>query len=107
MPRLPLMSAAMAFLLLSPAASRAETGDCFRLEYDPVERKRPDWTLTEAEHWTLIWSRDGQVTRLITGSGGSGIPVRVAAEPDGTLHSYRYLDGKLIFDMEVYEPGCD
>jgi hypothetical protein len=85
----------------------AQPGDCYRAEQDVVRPHEPRWTLTEAEGWELIWDRGGDKVTLITGSAGSGIPVRTAVEPDGkTMHIYRMVRGVLVFDMVVYEPGC-
>jgi hypothetical protein len=84
----------------------AEPGDCYRLEIDPVRPNAFRWTLTETEGNELIWDRGDEKIVLITGSGGSGIPVRAAFEPDETMHSYRWVGDVLVFDMSVYEPGC-
>ena len=95
-----LKASILVLLAFSGAASAA---DCFQLETDAATNQRPNWTLTEVGK-DLEWSRDGEKVVLMTGSGGSGIPVRQALEPDGTSH--RMVGDKLVFDMAVYERGC-
>jgi len=81
--------------------------DCYRLEFDIVTNSEPNWTLTfDPDSNDLIWDRDGTKIRMVTGTVGSGIPGRVAVEPNGEIHTYRMIRGVLVFDMDVYEPGC-
>lgn len=88
-------------LAFSGAASAA---DCFQLETDAATNQRPNWTLTEVGNKSGMEPRRGKVV-LMTGTVGTGIPVRQALEPDGTSHIYRMVGDKLVFDMAVYEPG--
>ena len=84
----------------------AKPGDCFRMEEDPVRPNHFRWTLTETANVELIWNQGNRKITLRTGSGGSGIPWRIAVEPDGTVHGYRMVRDVLLFDQDVYEPGC-
>lgn len=100
---------------MMPVQAFAVDGQCYRLEFDYAANERPNWTLTIVGN-DLEWDRDGEKVLLIAGSGGSGHPVRQALEPkalqpdakdDDGIHNYRMVGDKLVFDMEVYEPGCN
>jgi hypothetical protein len=85
----------------------AQPGECYREEQDVVRPNEPRWTITETENGELVWDRGGDKIVLTTGSAGSGIPTRMAVEPDNkTIHSYRMVRDVLVFDMTVYERGC-
>jgi hypothetical protein len=84
----------------------AKPGDCYRLEIDPVRPNAFRWTLTETAGNELIWDHGDKKIVLTTSSDGSGIRTRTATEPDGTMYSYRWVGDVLVFDMDVYEPGC-
>jgi hypothetical protein len=77
------------------------------MEQDPVRPNDFRWTLTETEDVTLIWDQGDRKITLQTGSAGTGIPWRSADEPDGTMHSYRMVRDVMLFDRDVYEPGCN
>src|SRR4051812_10191330 len=88
-----------AILLSTSLQVFAQPGDCYREEQDIVRPGDPRWTLTETDGPDLIWDRGGEKVTLSTASAGSGIPVRTASEPDGTMHSYRMVRDVLVFDM--------
>lgn len=79
----------------------AKPGDCFRMEEDPVRPNDFRWTLTETANVELIWDQGDRKITLKTGSGGTGIPWRIAVEPDKKVHSYRMVRDVLLFDDDV------
>jgi hypothetical protein len=69
-----------------------------------------DWTTTIIDDGTgsgtLVKTRNGQSTVMVTMSAGTGLGYRQAVEEDGTAHSYRFVDDILIMDMKAYTLGC-
>jgi hypothetical protein len=91
----------IATLIATPAAAK----ECYRLVEDP------EWTITINDpgvepEW--LWQQGDKTVAVTTGSAGTGIPVRVAYDPDWNGYSYIFHKGDLIVDMSVYEPvACD
>jgi len=90
------------FALASPAAAAR----CYQNE------DNPDWTVTindpgiEPE---MVWNQGGQVVELGTSGAGTGIPRRYAYEWNGDSehhYSFLFVDEVLVFDLEIYRPGC-
>ncbi|WP_395449957.1 hypothetical protein ACHMW7_09170 [Aminobacter sp. UC22_36] len=108
MSRLSMLKASIIVLSLVPVQALADDERCYRLEFDAAANERPNWFISFSEvDNTLEWIRGEELIILETYSGGTGIPVRGATEPNGEEHSYRMVDDKLLFDMSVYEPGCE
>ncbi|WP_395449955.1 hypothetical protein ACHMW7_09160 [Aminobacter sp. UC22_36] len=108
MSRLLRLRVSIIFLSLVPVPALAEDWPCYRLEFDSWSNKRPNWFIIDrAGDLVLEWIRDDELIILETRSIGTGIQLRQAIEPNGAEHSYRMVDDKLVFDMDVYEPGCE
>ena len=108
MSRLLRLKASIIFLSLVPVQALAEDWPCYRLEFNYSVNKRLNWFIIDrAGDLVLEWIRDDELIILETRSIGTGIQVRQAIEPNGEEHSYRMVDDKLLFDMSVYEPGCE
>ncbi len=94
------MKTLLAALLLIAATPALANGQCFHDQDDPT------WTLTETESG-FLWKQGAKTEELDDTSAGAGVPNRILVDTDLNAYRYMYLNGYLIVEMAVYEPGCD
>lgn len=88
-------------LIAAVVATPAAAKECYQLIEDP------EWTITINDpgvepEW--LWKQGDRTVEIMTGSAGTGIPVRVAYDSDLNGVAYMFHKGDLIVDMSVYQP---
>lgn len=91
-----LLTLAFLWALLAPALARQE---CYTHELNH------EVTITVDER-EMVLHQPGKDTPMRMMGAGTGLPLTSAREEDGTSHLLRFLDGDLLFDMDLYEHGC-
>lgn len=82
-------------LMVAPASAQ-----CFHA----VEM--PSAMLTEIPDG-LVWSDHKTTVHLDTTTGESGVVPRMAFNPENNdIYQFAYADGNLVFNDDVYVPGC-
>jgi hypothetical protein len=74
-------------------------------EYCYTSELYPDDTVT-VDSSEMVLHRGDEAIPLTTRGAGTGIPLAEAVEEGGTVHTFRYLDRDLLFDMVIYTLGC-
>jgi hypothetical protein len=92
------LCAAASAVLASPAAAAR----CYQHEDYPNRTIIINDPGVEPE---MIWDQGDGITELGTVSAGTGIPRRYASDGENT-YSYLFVDEVLVFDLEIYRPGC-
>jgi len=92
------------------APAFADKSHCYRSE------DYPDWTVTvfdrdensDPEAPEMIWHQGDKDVRLISISGGTGIPRRALTDLDNldNVWGFVFVDDALVLDYDIYRPGC-